>query len=94
MPAPKRPVKAVLEINKRFVVDEDRWHLLSTIPDLEWQAVVETVLQHIEDATQYSVDPEISREPGLCAHYAGQVGALRYLLACLIDFREKGGKTV
>lgn len=93
MPIPKRPIATVLEINKRFVVDEDRWHMLATIPDLEWQAVVETILLHIEDATQYSSDPEVSREPGLCAHYAGQTASLRYLLACLVDFRDKGGKT-
>ena len=80
--------KVVLEVNKKLERPE-RLQLLHGIPELEWRAVVETLLLHLESVTQYVSDPNETN----VMHYAGGVAALRLLIADLEDSRSEGGKT-
>ena len=84
--------KICLEINK-YLSDEDRYRLLSDIPPKEWQAVQETLLEHLESATQYVCDDGVAREAGAVAFYAGQIAALRLLIASFESHRLQGGRT-
>ena len=86
-------MRITLEINKRLL-DVERYRLLSCIPDAEWRAVQETVLEHLESATQYATDDSVAKEPSSVSFYCGQMASLRLLLAALETLRDKGGKNV
>lgn len=73
-----------------FLDEGERDRLIASIPDREWLAVRQVLLASLENTTQYSANPDVSREHGLLAFYSGAVGALRDLLAQYEELRTKG----
>jgi hypothetical protein len=89
----QKGIKVVFEVNKRMErVDRDR--LIHCIGDLEWQAVLELMLEHIESVTQYLTDEGIAKEHGSLAYYSGGLAALRLLFAQMKDTHDKNVELV
>lgn len=84
-------IKKTLELRVNFFLDEGEVsQLLNAIPDREWAALRQVVLEQMENATQYVSNVDVCREHGSLAHYSGQVLALRELLDRLKDLRKRG----
>lgn len=91
-PAPPNTIlRIALDVNKELTED-DRNRLLAYIPEMEWRAVIQLVLEHIESVTQYATDDGMAKEHGSLAFYSGGLAALRLLVASMVTYRDKGGQ--